>query len=212
MVRFHRYTSWILAAASVSVFFSGYTLARDWLLISENILNLIHRLSEIAFVSILIIHTFLTLKYFPPRWLHTLRMICEQRATTHNILKLTQNVTAWIIVGLTAVVVGTGLSRFNPYTRPLEDFIPFEPHVAYDVLLGIMIVVHLAIGGKYYLRRQRISGRHIDVALAVIAAAFIIALLLLNLTMPQIGSGGGGHGLKVLLDLKNYSYDIVPRH
>jgi len=64
IIHFHRYISWVLALVSVVTIVGGYALARGWFPSLYLQLSLLHRMFEVSFIALLILHVSITLRYY----------------------------------------------------------------------------------------------------------------------------------------------------
>ncbi|NVM45782.1 MAG: hypothetical protein HWN79_12780 [Candidatus Lokiarchaeota archaeon] len=79
----------------------------------------------------------------------------------------------------------TGLSYYPPvYATSLPfivNFLPFTIHVDFDIILSIFMIVHVAIGARFYLTRKKINHWSANLSLVLITFALTLTVFFVDL-------------------------------
>ena len=174
----HRYISWVLAIVSLVTIATGYIVSKgvfaDFLVFSY-----LHRVFEITFIGILVIHVLYTAKHFKLNLQETMNKLGWGKKNSIYLLRLTQRISSWLIVISALGMILSGLNGYVFFAQAIEDVIPFEPHRVFDVLLATAIIVHVVIGIRFALMRRRVNtrvARRITLTLALILMILTFAI------------------------------------
>ncbi len=191
-IRLHRYVSWLLAVSAFTTVLTGYSLARGWYP-NQYLLSLIHRVFEISFLALLILHVTITLRYTSFKLIDTIDRIWSGKQPSIYVLRLLQRTTSWLIIVFAILMVLPGLNGYEFFARGLEDVIPFGLHRIFDFFLVVSITLHVAVGMRFLLMRRRIqspSSKLLIVALTLFillsAASLEVMSLVQNSPSPVI--------------------------
>ncbi|MHA2378076.1 MAG: hypothetical protein ACXADO_07660 [Candidatus Thorarchaeota archaeon] len=158
--------------------FTGYSLARGGF-VDRNLLSLVHRLFEIGFLTILIIHVSITLGFYKFNWHNAFTGITARRASSVHGLRLVQRISAIAIVVFAIAMVLPGLNGYDFFAQALEDVIPFELHRIFDIFLVSAIIIHVAVGIRFFLMRRRIKSP----LLGMFVVGLVISLLFITTSL-----------------------------
>jgi len=182
-ITIHRAISWLLALVSIGTIATGYGLSRGW--ISQIYLNsALHRAFEIFFISLLALHVGVTLWHFNINRKRLLQKIREGKGLNVNLLRLVQRVSSWMIIIFAFFVILSGLLGYEFLAVTLEDIVPFSWHRIYDFGLAVTMLIHVAVGLRFFTIRKRIRKR---VANSMIITTTISLLLLVSFLQFQPG-------------------------
>ena len=106
--------------------------------------------------------------YFKVNWNIILKGIRNNRGLWVNLLRLIQNVSAWLIILTAVFVIGSGLVDPDIVSLQNPGYDSWEMHRFYDIFLSLMIVIHTAVGLRFYLMRKRIGRAFADILVLVI--------------------------------------------
>jgi hypothetical protein len=122
------------------------------------------------FTAFLVFHFSISVFLLRYPWRRTLKSVKSGSLGGWTLTRLIQRVSAWIVLvsALILVISGLGWYSFNFWKK-----IPFHPHVRYDLLMGIGLIIHVLTGVKVALARNRIS-------LPVNKASILLALILIS--------------------------------
>ena len=167
IIRAHRTCAWLLVIFSMWTIYTGYSAARSWTQDVDRMTNS-HIRIECFFLLFFGLHVILTGVYFRANWNAILKGLRNNRGLRVNLLRLIQNVSAWLIILTAIMVIGSGL--MNPDVASLQDSVldPWEMHRFYDIFLSLMIVVHTSVGLRFYMMRKRMERAFADVLFFII--------------------------------------------
>jgi succinate dehydrogenase/fumarate reductase cytochrome b subunit len=188
-VKLHRLISWLLAIFALFTIGTGYALSRGWLPQAYYIVSLVHRIFEIFFVGLFIIHVALTFKHYGINWSKALHGIREGKAKEINFFRVVQRISSWFIIVFAFLVILAGLNGLEFFATGNQGVIPFAWHRFFDLFLIIAIVVHVAIGIRFTMMRRRIrkdlaNGIVISLTLSLLVVGF-------GLNITTVGNGDG---------------------
>jgi hypothetical protein len=155
-VKVHRILSWLLAFFSLSTILTGYATARKWI---QNFyfMSNIHKVLEWIFLVILIAHIWLTSKFFKINCDKVLSKSRNRSIRRYNVLKISQRITAWLILIVTIIVVLSGFNNYRWFAQTLGrlSLFAFSNHRIADGALTGLIVMHTGLGLIAVLIRNR---------------------------------------------------------
>ena len=183
--RVHRIISWVLALFSVTTIVSGYLLSRG-LVVDIYLMSLFHRLSEVFFIGLLIIHVIVTMRYYAINWHDMKERFLEHRMHSIHILRLVQRVSSWLIVVATLLVILSGLNGTEWFAATFGERIPFSLHRLYDLFLASMVIIHVAIGLKFWTIRRRLKGSLVNGGILLLAISLLALTSSVNLPEPRL--------------------------
>lgn len=156
IVKISRILSWLLAFFSLSTILTGYATARKWV---ENFyfMSIIHKVLEWFFLVIMIVHIWFTSKFFKINWDKVLSKPKSPSILRFNLLKISQRLTAWLILASTIIVVLSGFNNYRWFAQSLGklSIFAFSTHRIADGVLAGIIVTHTGLGVVALLIRKR---------------------------------------------------------
>ncbi|MHA1928062.1 MAG: hypothetical protein ACTSV2_05705 [Candidatus Thorarchaeota archaeon] len=176
-IQVHRIISWALVVFSLITIILGYAIARNWTPDSTLVTSL-HLVFEWGFILLLLFHVLYTLRYVK---ISSFRLWKNPRL---HWLRLTQQITKWLIVLFVTLVILSGISY---YEIILVNFLPFSQHQRYDLFLIISIIFHVMASAKLALKRRRVKSKGYDIAIVLIGIIFLLIAVLLQLS--RLGHG-----------------------
>jgi hypothetical protein len=94
----------------------------------------------------------------------------------------------------------SGLSYYPWFDAIFGNILAFSIHIDFDVILSIFMIVHVAIGARFYLTRKRI--KHWGANLSLVSLMISLTLLVIIVDLPP-GIGGS----EIQIDGKIYHYN-----
>ena len=179
-LKIHRISSWLLVLFSLMTTILGYGISRRWLSPRDTYL-LIHLIFDWIIVGLGIIHVILSWKYLKIKFSRIVAGLRSERANTVSALRLLQRITKWLIIFLAIFTGLSALIYYNWYARIFDDIFPFGWHLDLDVALLIFVIMHVAIGSKFFLTRKKIKHWKFDTLIVLLSSTLIITVISLNL-------------------------------
>jgi succinate dehydrogenase/fumarate reductase cytochrome b subunit len=179
-VFFHRYISWVLVAVSIATVSTGYVVSRG-LFPNFVIFSNLHRVFEVAFLTILVTHVLYTIRHFKLNLRNTVNKIGWGKKNSIHMLRIVQRVSSWLIVLATLGMVLTGLNGYPVIAQAIREVIPFEPHRVFDVLLITAIIVHVVVGIRFALMRRRINTTIARRITLTVAMTLLVLTMVINI-------------------------------
>jgi len=141
--------------------------------VDRNLLTYVHTNLCYIFTVIFLVHFYISVFIIRYPWNRTLRNVVKGKTNSWTWIKLTQRISAWILLIGGGILIITGLGWYGILWRT----IPFSQHRTYDVLAGISLIIHLASGAKSALSRYRIGGTKVNLLVISIAVLLITSIL-----------------------------------
>ena len=191
----------MLALFSLTTLLTGYATARGWI-DDVYFASFIHRFSEIMFLSMLILHLALTLKFYGLNWRRAIGGFKGGKASNIHALRITQRLSSWLIVVFALLVIIPGLNGYEWFALATDEAVPFSLHRVFDVALASVIIVHVGTGIKFFTIRRRIRKKLANAFITVLVGSLLLVTVILEVntgnspvTNPQvpIGSGSGSN-------------------
>ncbi|MHA2283485.1 MAG: hypothetical protein ACXAC5_21805 [Promethearchaeota archaeon] len=187
-LKIHRITSWLLVLFSLITTILGYGVARR-LFSPRDTYLLVHLIFDWIIVGLGIIHVFFSWKYLKITFSRIVAGLRSKRANTVSAFRLLQRITKWLII-IFAIITGlSALIYYNWYAVFFDDVFPFGWHLDFDVVLLIFVIIHVAIGSKFFLTRKKIKHWKFDTLIVLLSSTLIITVISINLplTIPSYG-------------------------
>ncbi|MHA1985492.1 MAG: cytochrome b/b6 domain-containing protein [Promethearchaeota archaeon] len=182
-LKIHRITSWLLVLLSLITTILGYGVARR-LVTPRDTYLLIHLVLDWIILGLGIIHVYFSWKYLKIKFSRIVAGLRSERANTVSALRLLQRITKWLII-IFAIITGvSALIYYNWYAVIFDDIFPFGWHLDFDVVLLIFVIIHVALGSKFFLTRKKIKHWKFDALIVLISSTLIITVISFNLP-PQ---------------------------
>ncbi|MFQ5831566.1 MAG: hypothetical protein ACE5H4_02595 [Candidatus Thorarchaeota archaeon] len=175
---------------SALTIFTGYSQGTGWFQ-DRHLLSLVHRLFEIVFLSVLILHVGITLRFYGFNWRKNVEKVKTRRATSVHALRIIQRLSAILIVLFLISMVLPGLNGYEVFAQVLEDVVPFEFHRVFDVLLVSAIIIHVAVGIRFLMMRRRMKGPLVGVIVAGLAISLLFSTVYLDVARDTNPFPGG---------------------
>lgn len=181
-LKIHRINSWLLVLFSLITIFLGYDASRHWLPNYRFYIRL-HLVFEWIFLISLIIHIILSRKYLKLKAKRMVSGLKSKKARPMYILRLIQFISKWGIVVLAFLVVLSGLMYYEWFANFFDNIIIFSWHVDYDLYLSLFIIVHVAVGLKFFFIRKRKKHWIYNLFIIIFAGSLISVLIYINLSI-----------------------------
>jgi hypothetical protein len=189
----------MLALFSLTTLLTGYATARAWI-DDVYLASFIHRMSEIMFLAMLVLHLAITLKFYGLNWRRAVNGLMNKDGNRIHGLRIIQRLSSWLIVIFALMVIIPGLNGYEWFALATNEAVPFSLHKIFDVALASVIIVHVGIGIKFFTIRRRFRKRISNVFITALVSSLLIVAVILEfnsaispITDPQapIGSGPG---------------------
>jgi hypothetical protein len=148
---------------------TGYGISR--LDINQPTLLVIHTNVKWIFIILMAFHFIVTVFYLRYRWKIIITKILDGKTNRVFWLKLVQRLSGWSLL-LTALIIF--LSGLGWIGNVLRGIIPFYPHVSYDLLFAISLIIHVALGVKFAINRKKIFGKGVDIMVLVASLSMLL--------------------------------------
>jgi hypothetical protein len=149
-------------------------------------MSFLHRLSEIGFIALLVLHVAMTMYYYKLNWSRLVSGLRNRSGTQIHLLRLVQRVSSWLIVIFALLVILSGLNGYEILAPVVGGIAPFEWHRFYDLFLISMIIIHVAVGLKFVTIRKRIKGPLVNLGIL-----FLLTPLVLGAVFLEVPQGPG---------------------
>jgi hypothetical protein len=179
-LKFHRILSWFLAFISLLVILLCYIITHRWISPIELFLVL-HFVIEWIFIGVLVIHTILSTKYYKHKWGRLIKGLKSKRARPIYILRLIQILSNRAIIVIVVLFAISGLTYYQWFSLGTADIIPFDWYTNLDLYLSIIIIIHVAVGTKFYFIRKRIKHWSSNLLIILLSGSLISGVIYLNI-------------------------------
>lgn len=172
LVSLNRALSWGLLLGAGAMLASGYVSTRLALDRAQSVS--LHTNLGYLFTVVLLVHTAISVLLLRFPWRRTVASLRRGRAGGMTWLRFIQRVSAWtvLLLGLTLVISGLGW-----YNLELWRGLPYNPHVRFDTLMAVSLSVHVMVGSKIALARNRIELPRMNSVLIVMGLLIVSAIL-----------------------------------
>ena len=146
---------------------SGYVQTR--LTIDRSNWMTFHTYLGYLFAVLLLSHFLLSVLFLRFPWRKNLHNLLQRKTSPWIRLRMIQRASAWFVLASSLLMVISGL---NWYSSNLWNRALFHPHVSYDLLTSIGIIIHSITGVIIALKRNKVSislGNNFFVILAIFA-------------------------------------------
>ena len=181
LIRVDRIISWILVLITLLTMGSGYGITR--INLNQPALLVIHTNVKWIFIILMTFHFIVTVFFLRYRWKIILSKVLNGKTNLAFWLKRVQRLSGWSLL-LTALIIF--LSGLGWVGNILRGIIPFYPHIRYDLLFAISLIIHVFLGIKFALNRKKIIGRGVN--MVVLIASVSLLLLTAFFEFPSIFS------------------------
>jgi len=185
IISFHRYISWVLVIVSVVTIAGGYALARGWFPTLNHQISILHRMFEVTFIGILLVHILVTIKYYKLNLKETWSRMRQRDTSSIHLMRLIQRSSSWLIVIGALVTIITGFNGYPVFATAFGDIIPFAPHRVVDLLLVSSIIIHVSVGIRFALMRRRVR-KSVNNYITVVALVSLILVSVFLNPLPPI--------------------------
>ena len=175
VLRTNRLMGWILTLAALISILTGYGNTRG--LFDRYLAQQIHLVVLWVFVGLFVSHLTISLLLTRYEWAVKFRRIGQGRATPLLITRLIQRTTAWLVALLGMIIIFAGFARYYPI---VQQFYEFTPHIQYDMLMIVTLMVHVASGAYVGLKRHGFQGPRINVGLVSVTALLISLVIFID--------------------------------
>jgi len=179
-LKIHRISSWLLVLFSLVTTILGYGVARRWVSPRDTYL-LIHLILDWIILGLGIIHFIFSWKYLKIKFSRIVAGLRSERANKVSALRLLQRMTKWLIIFFAILTGLSALIYYTWYAVIFDEIFPFGWHLDFDVALLIFVIIHVAIGSKFFLTRKKIKNWKFDTLIVLLSSTLIITVISLNI-------------------------------
>jgi len=194
-LKIHRITSWLITLFAFITIFLGYAATRRWFP-DYDLFLLLHLITGWIFPGTLLVHFVFSILYLNLTWSRIRAAFKKDKISNTILLRLLQKITKWGIIIMASVISLSGLSYYplTPVNAVLSNFLAFSIHLDFDVILSIFMIIHVAVGARFYFTRKRIKhwSANLSLVLLIFSLTFVVILvdLPLGLGNPEIEISG----------------------
>ncbi|MBD3406035.1 MAG: hypothetical protein GF411_07925 [Candidatus Lokiarchaeota archaeon] len=203
-IEIHRYISWTLVIASIVLISTGYAVSRGLSPSYYYQLALFHRIFEMFFIPLLILHMSITIRYYRINWRKTISLLRQNRGSSIHSMRLLQRLSSWLIVFFAVLVIIPGLNGYDIFAEATGEAIPFSLHRFFDVFLVSLIIIHSIIGVRFVMMRKRIRWRFTNHLLSFLTIGLVLAVVLVN--VPQASVKETEYSGTVIIGSEEFSF------
>jgi len=178
-VRIHRIISWLLVVFFLATIITGYAQTNIWFT-DQYLLSKLHRVFEWFFIALLLYHLIYTLVNVRIRFEKLFSKIRERKGTTINSLRLIQKLSSWGVVVVVFFFILSGLNGYVWFANTFGELIPFSWHRSLDLALNIFIIIHIAVGLKFFLIRKNLKHYLFNAGIILITASLMTGVIFLQ--------------------------------
>ena len=149
MISFNRKLSWVFSVVAMALISLGYLMTR--LGINRALYQSIHTYLGYAYTALLSVHFVLSLNVMSLPW-RTLLTEPLKILEEWTLTRITQRVSAWLLLVGSVLMVATGLGWND---EVLWTIVQFTPHVQYDLIVTVALALHIITGIKSMMARNR---------------------------------------------------------
>lgn len=168
LILIDRIISWVLVLVTLLTIISGYGIKR--INVNQPTLLVIHTNVKWIFIILMIFHFIITVFFLRYRWKIVLNKMLNGKTNLMFWIKLVQRLSGWFLL-LTALIIF--LSGLGWIDSILRGIIPFYPHVRYDYLFVIGLIIHVALGTKFALNRKKMVRKRVDTIILIFSLFFL---------------------------------------
>jgi len=198
-LKIHRVTSWLITLFAFITIFLGYAATRRWFP-DYDLFLLLHLITGWVFPGTLLVHFVFSILYLNLKMSRIRAAFKKDKISNTIRLRLFQKITKWTIIAMASLISFSGLSYYPPFHAIFGDLIPFSIHLDFDVILSILMILHVAIGARFYFTRKRI--RHWGANLSLVSLMISLAILVIIVDLPP-----GFGAAEINIDGKIYNFN-----
>jgi len=184
-LKIHRITSWLITLLAFITIFLGYAATRRWFPDYDFFL-LLHLITGWVFPITLLVHFLFSILYVNLTWSRIRAAFKKDKISNIILLRLAQKITKWGIIIFAILISLAGLSYYPLFNPILGNFLAFSIHVDFDVILSIFMIIHAAIGARFYFTRKRIKHWSANFSLVSLVLSLIIVAIIVDIP-PGLG-------------------------
>ena len=192
-LKIHRITSWLITLFALVTIFLGYAATRRWFP-DYDLFLFLHLLTGWIFPGTLVVHFALSILYLNFKWSRIKAAFKKDKISSTITLRLFQKITKWGIVVMAILISFSGLSYYPSFYEIFGPILAFSIHLDFDVILSIFMIVHAAIGARFYFTRKRIKHWSANLSLVLLMLSLTLVVILVDLPPglgnPEIKIGG----------------------
>ena len=134
------------------------------------------------------------------KWKRIRAALRRNKNSSTIFLRIFQKITKWGIIVMASLISLTGLSYYPWFDAIFGSVFAFSIHIDFDVILSIFMIVHVAIGAKFYFVRRKIKNMGVSFSLVGLMISLSIAVLIIDIP-PGVG------GPEIKIEATPYSFD-----
>lgn len=188
-LKIHRVTSWLITLLAFITIFFGYAATKKWFPDYAFFLFL-HLVTGWIFPFTLIVHFVFSIMYLNFKWSRIRAAFKRGNPSSITTLRMFQKITKWGIIVMALIISFTGLSYYPPVNIPFTiNFLPFTIHLDFDIILSIFMIIHVAIGARFYFTRHKINHWSANLSLIFLALSLLLTVFFVDLPPGMKPSG-----------------------
>ncbi len=197
-LKIHRTTSWLITLFALITILLGYAATRRWFPDYELFL-LLHGVTGWILPGLLLVHFIFSIIYLKLKLRKIFKGLRNERISGTSTLRLLQQFTKWGIIVFVILISLSGLTFYPWFVAIFGDFFEFTLHLDLDLILSIFMIVHVGIGARFFLTRNKIN--HWSVNLSLI---FLISTILIMGLIIDLPTGLGEHNVGIGRNFYDY--------
>ena len=179
-LKIHRVTSWLITLFAFITIFLGYAVTKRWFPFNDFFLFL-HLATGWIFPGLLIIHFIFSILYMNLKWSRIRAAFKKDKISNTILLRTFQKITKWCIIIFAILISLSGLSFYPLFYPILGNILAFSIHVDFDIILSIFMILHVAIGARFYFTRKRIKHWSINLSLVLLIVSLTFVVIFVDL-------------------------------
>jgi len=184
-LKIHRVTSWLITLFAFITIFLGYAATRRWFP-DYDLFLLLHLIAGWVFPGTLLVHFVFSIAYLNLKWSRIRAAFKKEKVSNTIRLRFFQKITKWIIIVMALLISFSGLAYYPQFYDNFGDLLPFSIHLDFDVILSIFMIIHAAIGARFYFTRKRIKHWSANFSLVSLVLSLIIVVIIVDIP-PGLG-------------------------
>jgi len=205
-LKIHRVTSWLITLLAFITIFLGYAAARRWFP-DYDLFLLLHLITGWVFPGTLVVHFVFSILYVNLKWSRIRAAFKKDKISNTILLRTFQKITKWTIIVMATLISLSGLSYYPLFYPIFGNFLPFSIHLDFDVILSILMILHVAIGTRFYFTRKRIKHWSANLSFGLLILSLTLVVIFVDLP-PGLGASNFKIG-ETSYDFDPYEIDSV---
>jgi len=185
-LKIHRVTSWLITLFAFITIFLGYAATRRWFP-DYDLFLFLHLVTGWVFPGTLLVHFALSIVYLNFKFSRIRAALKKDKVSNTIRLRLFQKITKWTIVAMASLISLSGLSYYPLGHAIFGNLLPFSIHLDFDVILSVFMILHVAIGARFYFTRKRIKHWSANLSLGLLILSLTLVVIIVDIP-PGLGA------------------------